>query len=239
VNFLGAVNRVLVNDFILKGDDDLITDFNSNQHEGTIRLAKNAIQRELNALAAHFPLDYEKMSGSITTVASQRTYTLPADFIRFLGSRPFLYLDTDQSDRMFEWHGGEDQLRRDDWKYLTTEGEENWWYWDQTTVKSIGLYNIPDTASKQYDFDYERNVSVSNGTDVLPFQNETESETFADMASRRFTYMRDPDRDLADLEKDNEYTTSFGTLLKLMQPKNPNNRYGRAYRSADSQVLNT
>lgn len=231
MDFLGAVNRVLVNAFILKGDDDLITNFNSNQHEATIRVAKNAIQTELNGILSFFPIDYEKTStpGSITTVVGQRSYALPADFIRFWESNPYLYLSTDASRRCYEWSGGEGQLRRDQVLYLTDQGEENWWYWDATTSKKVALFQVPNGIRTWY-FDYEKDVTITNSTDLLPFHNEAEAQSFADMASRRFTYMTEAGRDLAQLDQDGQYISSFGTLMNFMRHRNPSNHYGKSYR---------
>ncbi|MGI9317947.1 MAG: hypothetical protein ACR2QW_11485 [bacterium] len=231
MDFLGAVNRILVNAYILKGDDDLLTNFEGNQHEATLGVAKNAVQSELNGLLSFFSLDYERSQtvGSITTVAGTRTYALPANFVRFWGDNPYLVLDTDESDRMYEWHGGENRLRKVHHDYKTNQGNENWWYWAQDTSKSIGLFQVPD-GIRTYEFDYEKDASVSNSTDTIPFQTEVESEAFADMASRRFVYMVEQGRDLADLEQDGQYQLAQGTLMNYMRHRNPDKSYGKSYR---------
>ncbi len=229
MDYLGAVNRVLVNAFILKGDDDLIVNFTGNQHEATIRVAKNAIQTELDSFLSFFQVDYEKTTGEVVTVASQRTITLPSDFVRFWNDNPFLYLNTDASRRLYEWHGGENHLRQQDQTYLTNEGVENWWYWDSTTVKSIAFFQVPN-AVRTWKFDYAKNVSVVNGTDPIPLHSEQESRALIDMASRRFSYMIDKERDLSNLESDREYSTSYGTLMNLIRHKNPRNNYRKVYR---------
>ncbi|MGI9316750.1 MAG: hypothetical protein ACR2QW_05410 [bacterium] len=231
MDFLGAVNRVLVNAFILKGDDDLITNFNDNQHEATLRVAKNAMQTELNSLLSFFSIDSERAQtvGSITTVVGQRAYTLPADFVRFWGDNPYLVLDTDDSDRMYEWHGGENRLRRIHFDYKTEQGNENWWYWSQNTSKEIGLFQVPD-GIRTYEFDYEKDGTVTNSSDELPFQSEAESQAFADMASRRFVYMVETGRELADLEQDGQYLVAQGTLMSFMRHRNPDKHYGKSYR---------
>lgn len=231
MDYLGAVNRVLVNAYILKGDDDLLTNFNDNQHEATLRVAKNAIQSELNSLLSFFSLDYERSQsvGSITTVVGQRAYSLPADFVRFWGDKPYLVLDTDDSDRMYEWHGGENRLRRLHFDYKTEQGNENWWYWSQNTSKEIGLFQVPD-GIRTYEFDYEKDSTVSNSTDTIPFQTEAESQAFADMAGRRFVYMVEQGKDLADLEQDSQYLLAQGTLMNYMSHRNPDKNYGKSYR---------
>ena len=235
MDFLGAVNRVLVNAYILKGDDDLLTNFNSNQHEATLRVAKNAIQTELNYLMAIFSLDYERAQtvGTITTVASQRRYTLPSNFVRFWGDFPYIVLDSDDSDRLYEFQGGEDRLRRLHFDYKTNEGKENWWYWSQNTTKEIGLFQVPD-GIRTYEFEYEKDSTVTNSTDTIPFQSEAESQAFADMASRRFVYMVEKDRDLQNLEQDGPYQTAQGTLMNFMRHRDPPKSYNKSYRSAPS-----
>jgi len=232
MDFLGAVNRVLVNAYIIKGDDDLLTNFNDNQHEATLRVAKNAIQTELNGLLSFFSLDYERAQtlGTITTVVGQRNYALPANFVRFWGDHPYLVLTTDDAERLYEFNGGEDRLRRLHHDYKTNEGKENWWYWSQNTSKQIGLFQVPD-AIRTYEFEYEEDKTVSNSTDPIPFATEAESQAFADMASRRFVYMVEKERDLANLEQDGEYQMAQGTLMNFLRHRDPPKSYGKSYRS--------
>ena len=227
MNFLGAVNRVLVNNLIIKGDDDLITSFSDNQHEGTIRQARNAITTELNNLMSYFHLGYEKTTASITTADGTRTYALPVNFVRFFGSDPYLYLQSDNSDRIYEYKGGEEKLRQASFLYLTTKGRENWWYWDSATTKKIAFYQVPDGV-RIYDFEYEKDVSVSIAADTIPLVLESEAEAFADMASRRFKYLSE-DLDVSNLEQDADYTFQRGTLMNLMAFQNPRRSYRKRY----------
>ncbi|MGI9569071.1 MAG: hypothetical protein ACR2PH_04885 [Desulfobulbia bacterium] len=231
MDFLGAVNRVLVNAYIIKGDDDLLTNFNDNQHEATLRVAKNAIQTELNGLLSFFSIDYERAQsvGTLTTVVGQRTYAMPANFVRFWGDNPYLVDPANDSDRLYEWKGGENSLRRQITDYKNSEGKENWWYWSQNTSKQIGLYQVPD-AIRTYEFEYEQDRSVANSTDPIPFQTEAESQAFADMASRRFVYMVEDGLNLVDLAQDGEYTMAQGTLMNYMSHRDPKKHYGKSYR---------
>jgi len=231
MDFLGAVNRVLVNAYILKGDDDLLTNFNDNQHEATLRVAKQAIQTELNSWMSALSNDYERAQtlGTITTVIGQKDYTLPSDFVRFWGDYPYLVLTTDDAERLYEFQGGEDRLRRLHHDYKTNPGKENWWYWSQNTVKQIGLFQVPD-AIRDYEFEYEKDTTVTNSTDTIPFQTEAESQAFADMASRRFVYMVEQDKELANLEQDTQYLTAQGTLANFMRHRDPQKSYGKSYR---------
>lgn len=228
MDFLGGVNRVLVNNLILKGDDDLLISFNDTQHVATTRYARNAIQTELNNLVSFFDLDYEKTTGQIVTVVGTRTYSLPSDFVRFYGDNPYFVNDSDDNDRLYEYKGGENKLRQEDYTYLTNQGVENWWYWNKTTVKSVALYQVPDGV-RTYNFDYERDVSVNLSTDTIPLHTESESQAFVDMASRRFKYMIEG-VNLADIEQDTEYAFNRATLMNLMRNRNPDKRYGKQYR---------
>jgi len=228
MDFLGAVNRVLVNNTIIKGDDDLISTFSDAQHEATIRFARAAIQSELNNLSSFFTFPVEKAQSTIATVAGQRSYQLPADFVKFWGTNPFLYLQSDNSQRCYEWRGGEDKLRQEDYLYLTNSGFEQWWYFENATnTKNLNFYQVPDDA-RVWIFDYEKTVGVSVAADVLPFQNEQESEAFADMCARRFKFMIGQN-DVQNLEMDAEYVFSRSTLFNLVGAKNRRQKYGKRY----------
>ena len=232
MDYLGAVNRVLIQNFILKGDDDLVTAFSDNQHEATIRLAQAAITSELNNLSSFFALDYERVTGTLTTVAGQRVYSLPTDFTSFFGTNAYLYLNSDANYRVYEYNGGEDSIRAQDHTYLTNEGYEHWWYWHSSTTKQIALYQIPDDI-REYSFEYEKSVAVTAEVDTMPFHSEQEAQAFADMCARRFKYLNGNDPKgliIVDLENDAEYTFSRQTLFNLMSPKHPQKRYSRQYR---------
>jgi len=228
MDFLGAVNRVLVNNTIIKGDDDLVLTFSDAQHEATIRFARNSITSELNNLLSFFSIDREKTSGTVITVAGTRTYDLPGDFVQFWADNPFFHLSTDENQRLYEYPGGENNLRQASRLYLTNQGFETRWYWNQDTNKSVGFYQVPD-AVRTWNFDYEKNIGVVNSTDDIPLQSEQESEAFADMAARRFKFMIGG-TDIADIEQDAEYVFARSTLMNLMRRRNPNTGYGKQYR---------
>ena len=229
MDFLGSVNRVLVNNTIIKGDDDLVTAFTDSQHEATIRFARQSITSELNNLTSFFTIPYERTTGSITTVVGTRTYALPSDFVQFFEDHPYLYLSTDASQRCYEYGGGEGKLRQVYRKYLTEQGFEQWWYWHDTTSKQIALHPVPD-AIRTWNFEYEKNVGVTASGDTMPFHTEQEAEAFSDMAGRRFKFLIG-DLELSDLEKDADYVFHRSTLFNLLRKRNPNKRYGRRYYS--------
>lgn len=229
MDFLGSVNRVLVNNTIIKGDDDLVTAFNDSQHEATIRFARNAITSELNNLTSFFTIPYERTTGSVTTVVGTRTYALPSDFVQFFEDNPFLYLSTDASQRCYEYPGGEGKLRQVSRQYLTDQGFEIYWYWHDDTTKQIAFSQVPNGV-RTWNFEYEKNVGVTVAGDTIPLQTEQEAEAFSDMASRRFKFLIG-ELDLSDLEKDAEYVFQRSTLFNLIRHRDPNKRYGKRYRS--------
>lgn len=230
MNFLGAVNRVLVNNTVIKGDDDLLTSFGDNQHEATLRFARQAITTELNNITSFFSFPLEKATATITTVAGTRVYSLEADFVQFYLDNPFFYLNSDYSSRLYEYPGGENKLRQHYYLYLTDQGYESSWYWVDATNKSVAFHQVPDTSNRVWNYEYEKNVGVSVAGDDLPFQTEQEAEAFSDMASRRYKYLVSKKMNVSDLELDADYVFNRSTLMNLLRVKNPRRRYGRRYR---------
>ena len=189
--FVTAVNDVLVLDGIIAGDDDAITSFGSTQHVASIRFAKKAIQQELAALVADEKIPYEQTTGVLTV--SSRLVTLDSDFIRFQDQRPFLYETdsggTEKGNWIVEYPGGEEKLRRVDIRYRINQGKPFYWYWPGGTTKQLAFYNVPN-ATYYYRYFYEKDVSVTDESDTVPFTTATEVATFVEMAARRFKYLR-------------------------------------------------
>lgn len=229
MDFITGVNRLLRINLIIGGDDDDITTFADTQHAADIEMAQIAIQDEIASLAANRLLDYEKTSGSITLTAGTRTYALAADFVRFYGSRPSFY-DSTNNTMIYEYRGGENMLKHDDYTYKTTQGNPWSWYWDSTTSKKVGFYSVPDTAwdSLSLSYDYEKSVTATVTSDTLPFHTTQEAQTFIQMAARRFKVM-DETLQIDNLDNDPIYKDAKATLLNLMIPTNPQGHYGRKF----------
>lgn len=225
--FLDGVNRVLRMNSIIKGDDDNITTFSSTQHAAYIELARISIQNELNSLISERLIPFEKTSDTVALIESQRTYGLATDFIRFFGTNPSFY-DSVDNIRIYMLRGGEDALRDLDFKYKTAEGNPSGWYWDSTTSKKVGFYQVPDSvvAGRSYEYDYEKSVSVTVATDQLPFYNAEEYQSFVSMAAQRFKYTNQ-EKDTGLLSQDATWISAKVTLLELMRPVNPPKYYGR------------
>ena len=231
MNYLSAVNRIMRIEGIIRGDVDPVTTFSDLQHGATIQIAQIAIQDELNELTSDSLIPYEKKTtGSILTVSGTRSYNLASDFIRFFG-KAMLYEATSNNE-LFEYPGGEDSLRRAVPNYKTNPSVPFTWYFGATTettsTKQISFYPVPQTALT-YTYDYEGDVSVTNATDTLPFQNEQEAQAFCRLAGRRFKYLFQG-LDINNIEADAEHIKAKSVLFDMIAGKNPPRYYGNVYR---------
>lgn len=227
MNFLSAVVRIMCAEGILAGDTDEPTTFDDLQHKGSMRMARLAVQDELTAVAADVELPYERStSGSITTVSGTRTYALASDFVRFSGT-PLLYIAA-ENQQIFEYRGGEDALRLGLFAYKTQQGTPFAFYFEGTTTKKLALVYVPNEV-KTYTYDYEKDVSVTNSTDTLPFHNEIEAQAFCRLAARRFKLLFQG-MDPALLASDPEHTKAKAALMALIVGKRPANSYAPIYR---------
>ena len=224
MTFIDAVNRLLRASGIIRGDDDALTTFSSLQHNSAMNLAIVAIQSELSDLIADRLIPYEKASSSIATVAGTRTYSLAADFVRFYGQKPFLYNSTDNV-QIFEYPV--DRLRHTIYDYKTQSGDPQHWYYEDTTSKQVSLYPVPD-AVQTWEYDYEKDLSLSASTDTLPFHSTTEGQAFADLALQRFKMLltRQP---LDALRDNKDRMEARARLANLIRHTTPSNRYGSRY----------
>lgn len=232
MTFLELVNRMFRQNGILRGDTDAISSFSDTQHNASTQIAVIAAQNELTDLVADNLIPAErKTTGSITTVAGQRTYSLPADFRRFYGYA-HLYEAADNR-QLYEYSGGLPKLQLDYYDYATQEGEPNWWYFEPTSGKMIGFFQVPD-APETFTFDYEGSVMISTVSDNLPFSADEESYAFSEMAGRRFKYMFEDVNNQADivavLMADQTYRRAKARLAALLRGRNPVRSYGYVYR---------
>lgn len=227
MNLITGIGRVLENNGIIRGDTDLPTTLSDLQHGATIRIARNAIQDELNELISDAVIPYEHAAtGSIVTVAGTASYALASDFIRFFGLASLYYSAGNY--RIYEYPGGEQKLQQTYFDYKTSQSNPQYWYFDLTTTKKIAFWPVPQDA-KTYTYDYEKDVSVTSASDTLPFHNESEAQAFVRMASRRFKFYFE-EKDLAALAIDPEHMVAKATLFNLIGGKNPSTRYAPIYR---------
>lgn len=230
MTFLQAVNRILRLNAVLRGDTDEIATFSDTQHNASLNLAVVCVQDELINLISDRLIPSERStSGTVTLVANQRTYSLASGFLRFYGL-PHL---SNGATQIYEWPGGlaDLQIRFPNWD--TEAGTPNWWYFEPTTTKKIGLFQVPNTSGDVWSYELETSTIVSASSDNLPFHNAEENFAFALMSSRRFKFSFEDIKNQLDitavLEKDRTYLTAKATLINLIKGKNPTRSYANHY----------
>jgi hypothetical protein len=229
MTFIDAVNRILrINGFI-RGDTDILSAFTDTNHNATSNICQIAIQSEIAELSIFANLAMERANATLSLATGTRTYALNSAFVRLWGDPPF-FLDTTQNYRIFEYPGGEDQLRDDIIDYKTQSGAPNYFYFEQTSVKTVAFFPVPDASvnGRSIFYDYEKSVTPVNSTDTLPFQRDDESFAFCEAAGRRFKYLYEGKNDIP-VTKDPVYQEAMAKLLQLMRGKNPSRRYGKDY----------
>jgi len=216
---------------ILSGDDDDIATFNDTQHRATMNLAQIAIQSTLNDLVSDRIIPYEEADGTITYVSGTRLYALPSNFVRFKDENPFLLeLDgSSNSANQVVTLANENVLRRQYLDYRSQSGSPDEFYLVNGTTKRIGLFPVPDSSGTVARFPYEKDVSVTNSTDALPFSSTIEANAFVDMAARYFQFLftKAP---LEGLENDIIYRKAKSALMQFLKGVESNSSYGYSYR---------
>lgn len=229
MDFITGLNRLLRINGVIRGDDDDITTFSDTQHSSDIQLAQIAIQDELSEIVSERLIPYEKTSSTVALVTGTRVYSLAADFVRFYGDRPSFYDSTDNV-RIYEYPGGENLLKDQIYTYASDQGAPTWWYWDATTTKKVAFFNVPNSPynGRSLSYDYEKDVSVTNSTDTLPFHNTIEANAFIQAAARRFYFMLS-NQPQGLLTEDATYQNAKSRLYNLLKPTNPSKYYGHSY----------
>ena len=229
MDFITGLNRLLRINGVIRGDDDALTTFSDTQHSADIQLAQIAIQDELSEIVSERLIPYEKTSSTIALVTGTRVYALESNFVRFYGDNPSFYDSTDNV-RYYEYAGGENALMNQIYTYKTDQGAPTWWYWDDTTSKKIGFFNVPSSVynGRSLSYDYEKDVSVTDSTDTLPFHNTIEANAFIQAAARRFYFMLS-NQPQGLLAEDATYQNAKSRLYNLLRPTNPSKYYGHSY----------
>jgi hypothetical protein len=233
MTFLECVTRILRQNAILRGDTDAPSSFSDTNHNASMQLAIVAVQDELTSLTAERLIPYEKTSATITLAASTRTYSLESDFVNFYGHPHFF--DATDNRLILMYPGGQENLQLVDYNYQTVTGTPNWWYWEPTTSKKVGFYQVPNSTfnGRSLTYHYEKSVYVDEASDTMPFHNNEEANTFSQMAGRRFKFMFEDVKNQADiqgiLDNDVSYRSAKGTLVRLMRGTNAPSRYAPRY----------
>lgn len=230
--FLQAVNRILRLNAVIRGDTDTVSSFSDTQHNASLNLAIVATQNELIRLVSDRLIPAERVtSGTITTVANTRTYTLASDFTRFYGN-PHFY-DSSANRQIYEWPGGLEKLQIEIYTYATDTGSPDWWYWEPGDTKQVGFFQIPSDSGTVLSYEYEGSVLISLVTDNLPFHNDEENYMFIEMAARRFKFLFEDVKNELDiqsvLERDGTYRSSKAALLNLIRGTKPKRSYANHY----------
>lgn len=243
MNYLDAVNRLLRIEGIVSGDDTDATSFSDTAHSNSINLAKIAIDSELSDCVSDKVIPYEEADGHITLAQSTQKYSLASDFVRMIDENPFLEkvdaatsTGVAQGERLYAYNGGEKQLRSDQWDYRTKEGDPTHFYFVGGTSNQIGIWQVPDSNANGeiYRYFYQKAVSVTNESDLIPFINEDTARAFVDACAIRFRAIRlDPDirKQLypSGVENDPEHQAAKARLFELIRREPPPSSYGRKY----------
>jgi len=230
MQFLGAVNRILQLNGLIRGDTDLLTSFADTNHASTSAIAQIAVQNEIAELSSRGLLPYQhKTNGSITLVTATRSYAFPSDFIQLWGEDPFFY-DATQNMQIFQYPGGEQQLRLGIYTYRTDPGAPLYFCFELGTTQQVSFYPVPDASvnNRVLAFDYSASVNVLNASDTIPFTTVDQQYAFCEMAGRRFKFLYEGKVDIP-MDSDPVYREARARLFALMKWKQPARRYGRAY----------
>lgn len=229
-NFLNCVNRILQLNGIIRGDTDLLTAFTDTNHASTSAIAQIAVQNEITELSSRGQLPYQHTeSSTITLVNGTRTYAFPAGFVQMWGDPPFFY-DATQNVQIFQYTGGEDQLRNEILTYRTDLGQPYFFYFELGTTQQVSFYPVPDSSvnGRVYTFDYSASVNVSNSTDLIPVATTDQFYAFTEMAGRRFKFLYEGKVDVP-MDSDPVYREARSRLFSLLKWKQPSKRYGKIY----------
>lgn len=230
MTFLELVNRMLRENGLIRGDTDVLTSFSDTNHNSTSQIAQIAVQNEIAELSARGLLPYQHtIQASLTLATGTRSYSLPAAFIQLWGDPPF-FLDSTQNYRVFEYPGGENQLRNDAITYRTMAGAPNYWYQELGQTQKVSFFPVPDASvnGRSLVYDYEASVNVALSSDTIPLPTIDQQYAFGTMACRRFKLLFEGKID-TPVDADPIYRGARATLFSLIKGKQPAQRYGSVY----------
>lgn len=230
MTFLDCVNRILRIEGFIRGDSDPLSSFTDTAHSSSSSLAQIAIQDEISELSSRGLLPYQHVEdATITLVAAQRKYNLPANFVQMWGE-PAFFFDVLSNNQILEYQGGENRLRNDIQTYKTDPGYPMWYYFPLGTTRTVAFYPVPDTARAGFvfDYDYSGSANVAVETDTIPLTTTDQQYAFADMAGRRFRYIYQGKRS-EELDKDPMYMSARSRLFALLKNRQAATKYGSVY----------
>lgn len=230
MTFLELVNRMLRHNGMIRGDTDTLTSFSDTNFGSSSQIAQIAVQAEIAELSSRGLLPYQHtIQASLVMATATRSYAYPAAFIQLFGDPPF-FLDDTQNFRIFEYPGGENQLRNDITTYRTQAGMPVYWYAERGTTQKVSFFPVPDLSvnGRTLSYDYEASVNVILSSDTVPLPTVDQQYAFATMATRRFKLLFEGKID-TPIESDPIYRSARSTLYALIKGKQPSSRYGSVY----------
>lgn len=230
MNFLSCVNRILQLNGIIRGDTDVLTAFTDTNHASTSSIAQIAVQTEITELSSKGNLPYlHKTTGTISLATGTRTYSLATDFIAMWGKDPFFY-DGTQNMQIFQYPGGEEQLRQDILTYRTDPGGPLYFYFELATTQEVSFYPVPNASvnGRSLAYDYSGAGNVSAYTDTIPLATTDQAYAFTEMAARRFKFLFEGKVDIP-MDQDSVYREARSRLFSLLKWKQQPRKYGRRY----------
>ena len=230
MQFIDCINRILRINGIIRGDTDALTNFSDTAHNSTSQIAQIAVQSEITELSSRGLLPYQHTTDATLTMATGvRTYALPANFVQIWGDPPFFY-DSVAEFQVFEFQGGENNLRNSILTYRTDPGYPLWFYFELGTTQQVSFYPVPDAQRNGLvlKFDYSASVNVVNSTDTIPLPTVDQQYAFSGMAARRFKFLYEGKVD-EPVEDDAVYREFRSSLFSLIKGKQPATRYGNIY----------
>lgn len=231
MDFITAVNRILRVNGLIRGDTDTLVTFNDQSHNSSSSLAQIAIQDEISELTGKGLIPAQFSSNTITLVTGTRTYTLPSDYIKLVGDPPF-FLDTTQNIQIYEYPGGENQLRIDIYDYRTQSGNPVYFYFETSSAAKVSFFQVPDAGAngRAFTYDYYASENVSASTDPLPLDTVDQQYAFCAMAGRRFKFLFEGKIDVP-VDSDAVYREARARLFNLLGRKKAGTHYGKVYMS--------
>lgn len=232
MTFLGCVNRILQLNGLIRGDTDLLTSFSDTNHASTSSIAQIAVQNELTELSSKGDLPYQhKINQTLTLANGTRSYALANDFIQLWGKWPLFY-DSTQNFQIFQYPGGEEQLRQEILTYRTDAGAPYWFYFELGTTNQVSFYPVPNSSvnGRLLYYDYEAYVNVANSSDTIPLTTTDQAYAFTEMAARRFKFLYEGKTDV-EVELDGVYRAARSRLYSLLKWKQAPRKYGKTYKS--------
>lgn len=230
MQFIDCVNSILRLNGFIRGDTDALTSFSDATHNSTSQMAQLAVQQEISELSSRGLLPYQhNINATLTMQTGVRSYSLPDDFVQLWGDPPFFY-DPIAEFQIFEFQGGENNLRNSILTYRTDPGYPLWFYFELGPTQKVSFYPVPDAPRNGLvlNFDYSASVNVINSTDTIPLPTIDQQYSFTGMASRRFKFIYEGKID-QPLDDDPNYRAFRSTLFSLIKGKQPATRYGNVY----------